>query len=429
MRVLLLGATGLIGSSIAARLAATPTEIVGVARHLDAAARAVPVDRWILLDLRRATSMADWLPHLDGVDAVVNCAGALQDNVRDSTSAVHDAAPSALWQACAAAGVRRIVHLSALGADRGISAFSATKQAGDEALMASGLDWVILRPSVVVGPRAYGGNALFRGLAVLPWLPVVRDAGRIDVVQIEDVVETVARLLEPSAPSRLVLELAGPDRLRFEDVVQGYRRWLGLRPAAEVRVPGWAMAAAYRLGDLVSWFGWRAPIRTTARREIARGATGDAAEWIAATGIQPRSFAAALAARPAGVQERWFANLYLLKPVMIGTFALFWLMTGFVSLGPGYEHAERLMRAAGAGDLSAPSVVAGGLADIAVGLAMLFRRTARAALVAALLLSVFYIIAGTLLLPGLWRDPLGPMMKIWPILALNLACLAILGER
>lgn len=429
MRILLLGATGLIGSSIAARLAATGLEVVGVARRLDASARAVPVDRWILLDLRRATSMADWLPYLDGIEAVVNCAGALQDNPRDSTAAVHDIAPSALWQACAAAGVRRVIQMSALGADRGISGFSKTKKAGDEALMASGLDWVILRPSVVVGPQAYGGNALFRGLAVLPWLPEVRDAGRIDIVQLEDVVETVARLLEPSAPSRLVLELAGPDRLRFEDVVQGYRRWLGHKPAAEVRLPSWAMAVAYRLGDLASWFGWRAPIRTTARREMARGATGDPSGWIGETGIRPQSFAAALATRPAGVQERWFANLYLLKPVMIGTFALFWLMTGFVSLGPGYDQAERLMRAAGAGALSAPSVVAGGFADILIGLGILFRRTSRAALVAALLLSIFYILAGTLLLPVLWRDPLGPMMKIWPILALNLACLAISGER
>jgi hypothetical protein len=48
---------------------------------------------------------------------------------------------------------------------------------------------------------------------------------------------------------------------------------------------------------------------------------------------------------------------------------------------------------------------------------------------AALGLSVFYIVAGTILLPALWADPLGPMMKIWPILALNLLCLAILDER
>jgi uncharacterized membrane protein len=109
---------------------------------------------------------------------------------------------------------------------------------------------------------------------------------------------------------------------------------------------------------------------------------------------------------------------------------LFWLLTGFVSLGPGYYVAEWLMRAAGAGrPLSDLSVIAGGVADILVGIGILVRRTSRLALIAALFLSLFYIVAGTLLHPELWRDPLGPMMKIWPILALNLVCLAILRER
>ena len=113
----------------------------------------------------------------------------------------------------------------------------------------------------------------------------------------------------------------------------------------------------------------------------------------------------------------------------IGTFALFWLMTGLISLGPGYNLAAAYMHRAGAGPLSEPSVIAGGIADIAVAAGLAYRPTTKLALYAAVLLSVFYIVAGTILLPGLWKDPLGPMMKIWPILALNLVCFAILDER
>jgi hypothetical protein len=119
----------------------------------------------------------------------------------------------------------------------------------------------------------------------------------------------------------------------------------------------------------------------------------------------------------------------LLKPVAIGTFVLFWLITGLVSLGPGYDLAAAYMRRAGAGPLSEPSVVAGALADLIVAGLIAWRPTARLGLLAALAVSVFYAAAGSLLLPGLWVDPLGPMMKIWPILALNLLCLAILDER
>ena len=427
---MLIGATGLIGSAVAARLASEGHEVTGVTRSLDSAARRLPVNRWVVLDLRRAVTSEAWLPHVRGMDAVVNCAGTLQDNVRDSTAGVHERAPSAVWQACEQAGVRRVIHFSAMGVDRGgLTDFSRSKLKGDEALERSDLDWVILRPSVVVGRQAYGGSALFRGLAAFPILPRSPEAGPLDIVQLDDVVETVARLLPWATPARVALELSGPDRLSFEAVVAAYRRWLGWKPARIVDAPPWLMASAYRLGDLIAKLGWRPPIRSTARREIVRGATGDPTAWTQATGIEPRSLSAALAAEPASVQERWFSRLYLLKPVAIGTFALFWLLTGLISLGPGYELAAGYMQVAGAGPLSEPSVIAGGIADIVVGLAILYRPTTRWALIAAILLSVFYIVAGTILLPQLWRDPLGPMMKIWPILAFNLLCLAVLDER
>ncbi len=430
MRILLIGASGLIGSSVAARLASEGHEVIGVGRGADATARRVPVARWVRMDLRGATVPDIWLPHLAGIDAVVNCAGALQDSARDSTVGVHQSAPAALWEACERLGVRRVIHFSAMGVDRGgLTAFSRTKLEGDEALMRSGLDWVILRPSVVVGRQAYGGSALFRGLAAFPILPKSADAGPLDIVQLDDVVETVLRLLEPGAPARVALELAGPDRLSFEDVVQAYRAWLGWRPARIVSGPAWLMGLAYRAGDLIAKLGWRPPIRTTARKEIARGAVGDPTEWKRATGIEPRSLASALAAEPASVQERWFSRLYLLKPLAIGIFALFWLMTGIVSVTAGYDHAANLMRMTAAAPVAELSVWAGAATDIVVALLILYRRTSKLGLIAALGVSIFYVIAGTLLLPELWADPLGPMMKIWPILAFNLLCLAILDER
>jgi uncharacterized protein YbjT (DUF2867 family) len=430
LAILLLGTTGLIGSAVAARLRRDGHEVVGVGRTLGADARRLPVSRWIALDLRSVRGAEDWRPHLEGIDAVVNCAGALQDGGRDKTAAVHRTAPAALWRACEEAGVRRVVQLSAIGVDRGgVTDFSRTKAEGDAALEASGLDWVILRPSVVVGRQAYGGSALFRALATLPLLPRTPEAGPLDIVQLDDVAETVARMVRPEAPSRVALELAGPERLRFEEVVARYRAWLGWKPARLLSVPGWLMGAAYRAGDLLGLLGWRPPIRSTARREIARGAVGDGSEWQRVTGIEPRSLGEALAVEPASVQERWFARLYLLKPLAIGVFALFWLMTGIVSLGPGYGRAVALMRSTDAAAFAELSTIAGGLIDILVFALIAWRRTAKLGLVLAFLVSLFYVAAGTLLAPQLWADPLGPMMKIWPILALNLLCLAILDER
>jgi uncharacterized protein YbjT (DUF2867 family) len=428
--VLVIGATGLIGSAIVGRLKAEGARVAVIARTSGSAARRLSADHIHLLDLRNAVRAGDWEPYLQGIDAVINCAGVLQDSGRDSIRAVHVDAPSALFEACARAGVRRIIHFSAMGADKGaLSNFSHTKADAEALLQRSELDWVIVRPSVVVGRAAYGGSALFRGLAALPWLPRIVDAGELSIVQLDDVVDTVTTLLRDDAPRRIALDLAGPERQSFEKVVACYRAWLGWGPARLVSLPGPLMAFGYALGDLAGRLGWRPAIRSTARREMGRGAAGDPAAWTAATGIVPRSLGDALMAEPASVQERWFSRLFLLKPLVIGIFAFFWLLTGVVSLGPGYDIGVALMLEGGAGPFSGPVVVAGALADLAIGIGILWRPTTKYALWAAFGITLAYLAIGTVILPRLWAEPLGPMMKVWPILALNLVALAILEER
>ena len=430
MRVLLTGATGLIGSAVFARLRDDGHEVVAVTRALDAAALRLDAGSFIRLDMGKATGPDRWMPHLVGIEAVVNCAGVLQDSPRDSVAGVHVEGAAALFAACQRSGVRRVIQVSAIGIDRQTpTPFSRTKLAGDEALMALDLDWVILRPSVVVGRAAYGGSALFRGMAALPIVPLFPNTGPLQIVQLADVAQTIALLLAPDAPKRCVLELAGPEQLTFSEVVGAYRGWLGWRAARQVHLPAWATQIGFRLGDLAGQLGWRAPIRSTARLEIARGAVGNSKRWTEVTGIHPRSLGAALAAEPSSVQERWFARLYLLKPILIATLSLFWIVTGLISLGPGYAVGRRLMAEAGAGELAGAGVVAGGFVDILLGLGVAFRRTSQRALQGTIAVSFLYLAAATVLTPHLWADPLGPLLKVGPIIVLSFVALAVLAER
>jgi DoxX-like family len=130
------------------------------------------------------------------------------------------------------------------------------------------------------------------------------------------------------------------------------------------------------------------------------------------------------------VQERWFARLYALKPLIVGVFGLFWIVTGIISLGPGWEIGMSYVREGGLGEtFAALTVVAGALADLAIGLAILWRPTSRYGLWAALIITLTYVVIGTTLVPRLWADPLGPMLKIWPVLMLNLVAMAIREDR
>jgi uncharacterized protein YbjT (DUF2867 family) len=429
MRVLLLGASGLIGSAVAARLVAQGHSIVAISRQKRWTLGLFPVSEAVI-DIASATKPGQWRPHLDDIDAVVNCAGVLQDSPRDSTQGVHIAGVAALFLACEQANVRRVVHISAVGVDRhGETAFSRSKRVGEQALMARNLDWVILQPSVVVGRAAYGGSALIRGLAALPVAPVISNTAPLQIVHLDDLVETIIFFLKPDAPSRMTIEIVGPKEWRLDAAVALFRSWLRWPPAATFRVPHWLAEAMLRLGDAASLLGWRPPMRSTAGQEMMRGATGDPSDWMRLTGIVPRDLKAALAAEPASVQERWFARLYLLKPVVLVVLSVFWTFTGIISLGPGYETAKRLLEEGGMAELAGASVIAGAVADILTGIGIIIRPIARVALYAALALAVFYAIIGTILFPYLWFDPLGPIAKIAVVLALQLVALAILDER
>jgi uncharacterized protein YbjT (DUF2867 family) len=432
MHVLVTGAYGLIGSAIVARLLMEGHDVTGTGRHVDAAARKYPGVRWMVADFGKMTHAADWEKQITNVDAVVNCAGLLQSAPGNDLQDVHVRGTVALFEACERFGVRRVVHISAIGVDREQpTEFSETKRIADDDLMKRDLDWIILRPSVVLGRAAYGGSALFRSLAALPaFVPKFEKTAPLQVVQLDDVVRTVSFFLQPDAPVKCVVELAGPDRLTMTDVILAYRRWLGLPRPRLLRVPSGLQAPMFRLGDLVGLLGWRPPIRSTARQEIERGATGDPKPWQQLTGLAPRSLEQALREEPASVQEKWFARLYLLKPVIIGILALFWLVTGVLAIGPGYMYGKALLKEGGLEGTIVPLIIIGGaLMDLAIGVGIVVRHTTRMALQASMGVAVFYAVIGTILVPRLWIDPLGPMVKIWPIIVLTLVALAILDDR
>jgi uncharacterized protein YbjT (DUF2867 family) len=425
MKIAVIGGTGLIGSAIVAHLSSRGHSAISMSRSARLASQAA-----ISVDLNKATSPSYWLPHLNGVEAVVNCAGVLQDSPIDSTSMVHHRGIATLFAACEQLKIRRVIHFSAIGVDRETpSSFSETKLSGDKALMERDLDWIILRPSVVIGRAAYGASALMRGLAALPALPVMPNTGQLQIILLEDVVRTVEHFLGPGAPTRKIVELVGPHRYSFLEVVALIRRWCRWPPAREIHLPNIASSVMYKFGDMISLLGWRPPVRSTAEREIRRGAVGSL-EDMQRLGLHPKGLPEFFASEPASVQERWFAGMYLLKPAILVVLSLFWISTAYVSLGPGWDYGVGLMREGGVDGVGAAlTVIAGALSDLAIGLAIACRPTSRYGLYMAIAISFIYAIIGSILVPRLWADPLGPMLKIWPIIVLHFVALAVLDDR
>lgn len=424
MNILILGATGFIGFAVAQKLAIQGHAITGLGRNLASVIQRFPRIHWIEGDLRDFREAADWRSLIDGMDAVVNCAGALQDTPRDDVSAVQDRAMHTLYLAASGKPGLRIVQISAARGLAGSNTeFMETKLRADLALARSGVDHVILRPALVLGRNAHGGSALLRALSALPVaLPLAYPDSVVETVSLDRLASTAASAVAGEMPSGTDIDLID-SRTTLKALVAAHRKWLGLPPAPVIAVPGAAAIAVSTLADFAGRLGWRSPLRSTA---MVISKSGITAGHQAATGeaILPPD----MLDNPAAVQDLWFARLYALKPLVVVTLSLFWVVSGVVPLFSPETAAVRF------GSSLTPAIamattLATAFADIVLGLAVLWRSHARKAMLGMLGLSIAYLIGATVIEPSLWLDPLGPLVKIFPSLILALTGLAILEER
>ena len=257
MHILLTGSTGFIGRTVATALTqAGHTVHGGVSpRHTAPTALQVP------MDFAQDTAAQAWLPRLAGIDAVVNAVGVLRDSRARPIDAVHQHTPSALFDACAQAGVQRVVHISALGIEGSPTRYACTKRAADthlQALAAQGaLHPAILRPSVVFG-KGGDSSALFMNLARLPVavFPGPMLTARVQPVSVHDLAAAIVALLGPARTTTGVIECTGPEALPMGAFVASLRQQQGHGPAHVLRLPDLLTRMSARMGDAIPGIPW-----------------------------------------------------------------------------------------------------------------------------------------------------------------------------
>jgi uncharacterized protein YbjT (DUF2867 family) len=435
--VLVLGAGGLIGQFVAADLIRRGFRVTAAARHFSAAqrdlfgeaARETPIASLDVLGLKALIAQS-------GADVLLNCVGVLQDQPGKSTHEAHDGFVERLIAAlCAVGRPVLLIHTSIPGEPGGdVTPFAQSKRRADGLIVESGLPHAILRPGMVLAPAPYGGSAMLRALAALPVDLPQRLAERpFRYIAVEDIAETVAVLAArwtPGEPHAAVYDLMHPDPHDMESVLSQLRRWLGDIWRWRLRVPDVMIDLGAKAGDLSSWLGWSPPMRSTAIAELRRGVVGDPSRWMSDTGIVPRSLDALLRERPATVENRWFARLYLLKALIVAVLAVFWLVSGLIAITVAYGDALDLMARSGfPGAQSHAFVIVSSLTDIVVGLLIAIRRTHRTGLVAGIVVAVGYMLGTAVLTPALWIEPLGALVKTGPAIVLMLVALLTLDNR
>lgn len=413
MRVLLTGATGFIGSHLAAALLARGHEVIAAGRHAGRDARM----GFVPADFAHDTEKAVWMARLKGVDVVVNAAGIFRPGGAATFAAIHVAAPRALFAACAAAGVRYVVQVSALGADAGArSAFHISKKAADDALAALPLDGCIVQPSLVYGEDGASAR-MFRMLASMPLaVQLGRAPQMVQPIHIDDVTAAICTLAEQGARGVRRLALVGPEALALVDYLRALRAGMGLGGwrLPVLRLPDWAARVAAAVAGRLPG----SPLDREALDMLARGNTADVTPLAALLGRPPRAvrdFIAQAAAARTRAQLDW------LLPLLKLSIAAVWIWTAIVSaaLYPA-EQSYGLLARSGVPPALAPLMLYGAaMLDLLFGAATLAwpRRTRGRLWLAQIALIAFYSVVIAVRLPEFLLHPYGPISKNLPMLA------------
>src|ERR1019366_1641424 len=216
------GGSGFIGRYVVRRLARAGKTVRVAVRNNERAlflktagriGQIVPLHAPVTDDaaVKRAVAGADW---------VVNLVGVLTESRAASFQAIHVDAAARVARAAAAAGVKRLVHLSAIGADpAGDSRYAASKGDGEAAVRAAFPGATILRPSIVFGPEDNFFNR-FAGMSrMLPFMPVIEGATRMQPVYVGDVADAVLAALQSDYALGNTYQLGGPKGWLFVDLL------------------------------------------------------------------------------------------------------------------------------------------------------------------------------------------------------------------
>ena len=228
--ILILGGTGFVGRSVCDKLVersggaggqiVVPSRRPARAKHLQLlpTMRVVPADVHSATDLHRL---------VQGADAVINLVAVLHGSAAEFNR-VHVELPRKLADACQAAGVRRLVHVSALGVGEAApSRYLRSKAAGEAALKAANLDLTILRPSVIFGEHDSFTNLFATLQAVAPFVPLAGAQARFQPVWVQDVAAAIVCCLDQPSSIGKTIECAGPEVFTLKQIVEQVGRWSG----------------------------------------------------------------------------------------------------------------------------------------------------------------------------------------------------------
>ncbi len=289
--VTVFGGSGFVGSQVVQALAKRGWRVRIACRRPDRAwklqtAGHVGQFQSVRCDVTRPEDVA---AALRGADAAINLVGILYESGRRTFEAMHTEASRTIAKACAAAGVGRLVQVSAIGANpESDSGYARSKAAAEMAVREAKPDAVVIRPSIVFGAGDGFLNKFAAMASMAPALPLIGGGQtKFQPVYVADLAEAIARATAGREAAGRTFELGGPAVMTFEDVLKLIRRET-YRGFGLVPLPFFAARAIGSLAQLTALVGI-APVLTHDQVVMLESdnVVADGAEGLAALGIEP----------------------------------------------------------------------------------------------------------------------------------------------
>jgi len=235
--IVITGGSGYVGSHMVRRLAESDQPVRALVRSQARAEKegrleGLPVE-WVEADVTRPETLTR---ALEGATAVVHTVAIAIEKGGRKYEEINFQGTVNVLEACKAAGVRRFINLSQLGADAQLPyRFLASKGKAQEYVSASGLEWTAFYPSVIWGPEDEFANTFARLVPLSPLIyPIVDKNARFQPVWVEDVVTALVKSLDDRTTIGQGYELGGPEVLTLEEIE---RRTLAAIGARRLLVP------------------------------------------------------------------------------------------------------------------------------------------------------------------------------------------------
>ncbi len=226
-KVLILGGSGFVGSHVCERLNELGIKMTVLTRRLPAkSVQYLPYVDIVQGDPLKPETLKRVM---QGHTAVINLIAILHGTKSDF-ELLHERLPSTIANACAEVKIKRLIHVSALGANQSApSMYLRSKARGEQALHSAaktgGLDLTIIRPSVIFGLDDQFINVFAKLQKVFPFIPLACAEARFQPVWVVDVAHAIAHALVHPQTANHTYELGGPQVLNLKQLVQFAGKW------------------------------------------------------------------------------------------------------------------------------------------------------------------------------------------------------------